>query len=344
MSGTDPVSGKFRKEQIESLLAKKMLGPILVKLNTDGNIDQFLMPAPKDALFIKSDRVDEAIRYDLKPLTFSQAEIDLQNLKICGPANQIKEKPHPKAPGYWYWEQYLEWLNKPKTSQVKLSDLGLPSLIQGSRTHVGINSSTQVAEEGALFQTSALEFDFIRRRSGDSYDLASTQRFGIFLATDADFSGGVNHLGGEHRIVCWSEVDNPLPFGSCPEELKKQIKNDGHCRLLLLTAAYFEKGYLPTWLDEFGVTVEAVITERYQGVSGWDYDKNKPKPTRRLVPAGSVYFLKLPPEEQAQDKFIEDVWFQTVSDDPQLRLDGFGLAILGSWDGIDRQIQMEVKS
>ena len=65
-------------------------------------------------------------------------------------------------------------------------------------------------------------------------------------------------------------------------------------------------------------------------VSGWDYKEGKPKPTRRLVPAGSVFFLK---DIQDVDEFIASVWMSNVSDGAQNRRDGFGLAVLGAWDG-----------
>ncbi len=85
---------------------------------------------------------------------------------------------------------------------------------------------------------------------------------------------------------------------------------------------------------------------RYQTISGWDYaavnadgKRGAPKPTRRLVPAGSVYFLNL--ENANVEKFIEEVWLKAVSDDEQSRKDGFGIALLGAWDGTVKE--MEVK-
>ena len=42
------------------------------------------------------------------------------------------------------------------------------------------------------------------------------------------------------------------------------------------------------------------------------------------------------------NRFVDRVWMQTVSDEAQARLDGFGLAVLGAWDG--KLHEMEVKS
>jgi CRISPR-associated protein Cmr3 len=68
-------------------------------------------------------------------------------------------------------------------------------------------------------------------------------------------------------------------------------------------------------------------------VSGWDFEINKPKPTRRLTPAGTTLFLKLDGDEDAIRRWIEATWMCCVSDEEQDRRDGFGLAVLGVWDG-----------
>ena len=89
-----------------------------------------------------------------------------------------------------------------------------------------------------------------------------------------------------------------------------------------------------------GVAVElqGVAINRTQVVSGWDFDRTKsqhgqPKATRRLAPAGSVYFLKLTGTEQQVEGWCDQVWLQCVSDDPQDNRDGFGLVLLGAWSG-----------
>jgi len=89
---------------------------------------------------------------------------------------------------------------------------------------------------------------------------------------------------------------------------------------------------------DFNIKIIAAALSRYQTISGWDYEKGTPKPTRRLVPAGSVYFLNL--EGVADiEAFVNAVWLQAISDDDQSRLDGFGLALLGAWDGVMRNME-----
>lgn len=97
---------------------------------------------------------------------------------------------------------------------------------------------------------------------------------------------------------------------------------------MLLTPAFFNKG-LPK--DNAEYEVKAIACNRYQTVSGWNFEINQPKRTRRLLPAGSVLFLKFN-ENTDVEKFIEHTWMQCIGDDLQAKKDGFGLSILGTWD------------
>ena len=54
--------------------------------------------------------------------------------------------------------------------------------------------------------------------------------------------------------------------------------------------------------------------------------KNKPKPMRKAVPAGSVYYFRLENEDYTE-KIRESFHFKNISD--VLPEEGFGLAILG---------------
>ena len=118
--------------------------------------------------------------------------------------------------------------------------------------------------------------------------------------------------------------------------------------MILATPACFARGFLPdpAKLSHAGVTVtiQAVANNRYQVVSGWDYafesngNRGRPKPTRRLAPAGSVYFLELTGADDAIGRFVDAVWLQAISDDEQDQRDGFGLALLGAWDGVPKPL------
>ena len=80
------------------------------------------------------------------------------------------------------------------------------------------------------------------------------------------------------------------------------------------------------------VKIAAACIGRPLVVSGWDVAKNQPKATRRLAPAGSVYFVGLDGTPEAIETWVRNVWLACVSDDPRDSLDGFGLAMVGTWE------------
>jgi CRISPR-associated protein Cmr3 len=244
-----------------------------------------------------------------------------------------KQKPHKDAPRFWRLEKFFDWLGNPCDESVELDKLGHGGPVGESRVHLRIDPRTQAAEEGFLYQTSGLEFT--RRLN------CAPLRLALAVRTSAALSEGIAPLGGEQRLSHWRESSAPFP--ACPDDVRARIKSDKACRVILLTPAHFRAGVFPGWLlqAQHGVTPGpvAAAVRRPQVVSGWDYEIRKPKPTRRLAPAGSVFFLKLEGDEQNIDQWIDAVWMNCVSDDDengnpdQTRLDGFGLAALGVWSG-----------
>jgi CRISPR-associated protein Cmr3 len=89
-------------------------------------------------------------------------------------------------------------------------------------------------------------------------------------------------------------------------------------------------------------TLRAAAVPRMQVISGWDLaakgGSGSPKPTRRLAPAGTVYFVTW---EQSADvhTWLEATWMQNVSDTERDQLDGFGLAAIGVWPHINKEQQ-----
>lgn len=112
---------------------------------------------------------------------------------------------------------------------------------------------------------------------------------------------------------------------------------------MLATPGIFERGYLPTWVCQavpgIEVRIVAAAVSRYQSISGWDYKKREPKPSRRLAPAGSVYFFEIEGDESAIDCFINNVWWRPISDAEQDRRDGFGVALVGVWREAYEEVQ-----
>ncbi len=325
--------GRFQFSEIPRVKEIGVRGPLLVELDpTTGEIAQWLAPAPADALLLDVEPLDptRAMLKRLVPLELlPQASTNLPSgLSLLGMPKPDPRKPCGKAPRYWNWRQFEQWLLSPQDGEVTLAHLGHTGPAQEERMHVSIDPAMQTAAEGALFQTRGLEFT---RKENWS-------RLALAVETDAlNLKAGFAPLGGERRLVSWRLSSQSLP--SCPAALRADTIKHRHCRVVLLTPAHFLGGSQLSWLisQREGVTpsLHAMAVNRPQIVSGWDLDpkNNRPKPTRRLAPAGTTLFLRLDGDDTSIEEWIDATWMHCVSDEDQDRRDGFGLAVLGVWDG-----------
>lgn len=348
----------FTKEKIDMLKAISVRGPLLVELVSDGNgITDWLFPAPADALLLQKEGEKAIHIKQLVPLKMPngvQTDFDAKNtdhLQFVGPIQTIKDKPAKNPPRYWKWDEFSIWLSNPENSVYKeASALGHDGPAREQRLHVSIDPETGAAIDGALFQTSGLEFTHTEKS-----ELAKAQRLALAVIVDdtKQPQQGFTGFGGERRVVNWQKgvVGEKHEKGvlKCPKALAEQIAKEGACRLILLTPASFKEGYRPQWIEQPNAGVapklKAIAIQRPQVVSGWNLEKGKtgPKPTRRLAPAGTVLFLSLkegtPPTPTAIQNWIEEIWMHCISDEEQDRRDGFGLAMLGTWSGKLADIQ-----
>jgi CRISPR-associated protein Cmr3 len=343
--------GRFGPDVIQEIKRIRVRGPLLAELETTGeDVAEWLVPAPADALLLDLEPADpgRAMLKRLVPLELpSGAKTDLstivlEEVALVGLPQRDPRKPCKAAPGFWRWTFFEKWLEMPVDQEVTFAAMGHDGPVPEVRMHVGIRPETQTADEerGALFQTRGLEF----ARLAEPGKLKSARRLGLIV--EADTTGlkpGIAPLGGERRLVYWRSSRQAFPTLS--PDLKQKILDQRHCRLILLTPACFLDGWKPRWLldrrEGVKPTLRAAAVKRPAVVSGWSFEHGKPKPTRRLAPAGTVYFLRLEGKEAAIARWLEAVWMQAVSDGEQDRRDGFGLAVLGAWDGKLRPMEVE---
>lgn len=322
-------------------------GPLLAEVQM-GEALRFLVAAPADALILNTDPADERVaeRVQLVPLAIpGDATTNLpEHLSLVGSRVHNPNKAHGEAPRFWYWEEFAKWLVNPSTSDkpIKLSELGHNGPTNERRTHVRIDYQSKANDEGGLFQTRGLEFVRVEREGHSQIRHRLAMVLSVTTPDEFDHkvAAGLAPLGGERRVVGWRRSADGLP--ECPQDVRDAIKEHKHCRLVLLTPAYFEGGFEPTWLsqenDGTSAKLKAIAVSRAQVISGWDFETKRPKVTRRLTPAGSVLFLTLQGEGNL-DEWITKMWMRCVSDHPQDRLDGFGLAALGVWDGTYHEVR-----
>ncbi len=325
---------KFDDDSIKELLKIEMFGALLAEITKDGNLN-FFAPTPADSLYIKPENETDNNLFPLVPLKKEYLSNLPNDLHLLGIEADVKGKPSSEVK-FWHWEKFKDWLIEAKTDKITNEQLGIGGLISDQRTHVRIFDEEEKKKgkdgywrkansDGGLFQTRGLEFAM---KDKTSKDLKFKQLgLALQLSDSKGLDEGLFPLGGERRVVRWSKKDCEFPI--CPPKVIDGIKQSGHCRLILLTPAYFENGFLP---DEtkLGAKVKAVAVNRSQVISGWDFKLRRPKPTRRLTPAGTVYFLEI--NGDVED-FINQIWFKNIGDCDQTKLDGFGLVVLGNWDG-----------
>ncbi|MGC1378213.1 MAG: type III-B CRISPR module-associated protein Cmr3, partial [Anaerolineales bacterium] len=283
-------TGIFDTSKITDLLKKEVRGPVLVELNTEGQPAEYLFPAPADCLIVESKlNKEKGERLWVRPIK-TEAQ-DFTNLKdgllLVSPCPVMKDKPLSGTPRFWKWKELENWLLAPKNDETAIDPktLGISGLTSENRMHVKIAPGAQTAEEGMLFQTSGLEFASVTEKK-----LSEAKQYALAVETDASLTEGVDFLGGERRMVNWRNKD-VRDFPPCHEKIKGEILRTGHCRLILATPALFTDGYLPK-LEGMPAKVIAAAVPRGTAVSGWDYATKQQKASRRLAPAGSVYFLK----------------------------------------------------
>ncbi len=218
------------------------------------------------------------------------------------------------------------------------------------RVHVTINQLSQTAEPGALYSSSGVRY-------------ADDVAIGVEIThSGKEPEHKLFVLGGETRPVTRREGKKFPEFDGTlyQKALGNDKKRAPGLLLMLVTPASFSTkegdhgpGWLPSWLqsgagnvDEIGLTLETIATNRFVPFSGWnmaDRDaanpQGKQRAVRRLVPAGTVYFLRI--EHGTHEKWVhlcKHFWGQLIDkseigDEKALLAapwrDGYGMVIPG---------------
>ncbi len=320
-------------------------GPLLF----DRKNGEVLIPAPLDAVFMKKEGQGNPRLFRLKPARPPNGILWNMPEGLAPLMGDLPEgKPEP-MPNFWRWERYEQWLLESIQGEEEISphELGIAKLPREYRTHVKIDTQTSTAEESMLFETEGLVFLYNPSENGEK-GLSAARELGLLARVEAedlplDALSGFRPLGGERRLAAWVWRGEEIAIPKPPERLIQALRQTKRARLILATPAYFDSDppYLPPMepghvftLAGLRVKLVAVAVGRPVTVSGWDLLKESPKPSRRLVPAGSVYFIELlgDPGTAAIKEWVEALWLRPLPGQPQEdQNDGFGLTLLGAW-------------
>ncbi len=224
------------------------------------------------------------------------------------------------------------------------------------RIHVAIDPETYLSKDQALFATEMLVMPDGMTMLAEVESQSPFQR-------DIEPISTLHSIGGKRRLAQFTEIAEPLSWLEAHAHVRKvkealQVKKAGadqYVKMVLVTPAYFAKGWKPRWLDDSSKTTRDfnevfnlvmddkrlvlqlrwACVDRWLPISGWRYSDMQEKQVRRMVPAGSVFFFQVLAGDPTE--LIEMKWLAPMSDANRRKgsfdkEDGFGLAVWGVWE------------
>ncbi|MDC0741483.1 type III-B CRISPR module-associated Cmr3 family protein [Polyangium mundeleinium] len=286
-------------------------------------------PTPSDALHTSSGEASLLTRLSPEPprggTLAGQKEPALEALWRPYPGKKGKAQ---RPPPFWSDAAMMQWLWSDEIPSIHAA----PTLVPSRRTdvHVTLEPDTLTATPSMMFSSEIVE---TTSSEGGDWALGVS----VQLPEGLTLPPGPITLGNRRRLAPQEAVEAAL-FAPPDDRL---VATPG-LRLVLATPAHFERGVVP---DGFEATAEHVYVGRLphvdgkvvlrsalvpgpEDVSGWDMAKRAPKPTRRLVPAGSVYFFVKQDGAPFERAELRALWLTQWGRGTE---DGLGVVLPGRW-------------
>ncbi|WP_270165793.1 type III-B CRISPR module-associated Cmr3 family protein [Paenibacillus sp. SYP-B4298] len=311
--GTPTSFGAFRQQ---ALLLKHGDSPLLpVPMDTqirrkigEGRTDNSKLQAVPLKLIVNGAVSSTSVRYTLMP--FSSSNND-----------EKVEDHHGKYASREKWCEHV-WSQEPLTDLHTLTDI----LDTYQKMGIRLDEGTRAAEDSHFFQ-----FNMMSMKKG--YALLSMG------SEEPDFSEvPYVSMGAENRP--WFIQRNRMPWQLWTElqlqQLKEQLLANSIARIILLTPLVlpvgfsFEQQLQTRWEMLNGAVVQLITwaTGHSELYGGWDIVRHRPKPRAWMLPAGTVFYVKVRKEDIP--KFIEAAnGFTLFSGETDGRdFEGFGFAVI----------------
>lgn len=311
---------KISKDITDEVGTKDNLGTLAITQfsiakNNDGQILQYFQ-IPRDIAKIKGKEDNEF--YILKPnsLINNNALTDLPT--GLHHVWYAKEDALESAAGFLSEDEMARYLmgEAPK----KVIDSSNIYQVE-ERTGIRKNRQTRSVHEGGLYSV-----EYFRMKEG----------FGLTLEVEGTKlipESGIMRLGGDHRSAhyhsaSWKDINT--------KPIKDTILKNKRFKLVLLTPAIFKQGWLPEAIDTntFEGTINGVTAKmtgacigKPVGIGGFDLVKKMPKPMKKAVPAGSVYYFEV--KDDKVDDLFERLWLKSISN--ERAQEGFGITLVGGY-------------
>lgn len=186
------------------------------------------------------------------------------------------------------------------------------------RIGIGMDYGRNTAAEGQLYMR-----EVVRLEEGAGLAVHIEKPLGL----DAEIA----RLGGDGRMVRMRETE-AQPHPGMPSDIGRRLK------VYLASATWLSGGHTPGFIvgqegvwpgTDVSVQLVACALSPASAVGGWDLKRQAPRPMKRLVGAGSVYFFEVLRGEPAA--VAARVHGQAFCDDENMARSGFGLAFAGRW-------------
>lgn len=303
-------------------------GPLLYACPRGGNWEVHL-PQPLDALVVGSSAQDvEDKLFSLRPMTPAELPPGAgTNLPAGMWPLRVPTREKARDPArFWPLSAVWAWLAGRNPGKVR----AIAGLVRHVRTHVRMDDHGTAQEHG-LFHSESLVFPDKATKNRPAQALLLRARVPEAWTPDPFVT-----LGGERGLAYLGSAPGTWP--QVPQQLKAAVAGARRVRLYLATPGLFADGWKPGWLDTQlvgtppgagGVRLRLVAAAvgRKVWVSGWDMEKDQPKPMRAAVPAGSVYFFEVLDGDPTD---LLRTSLESVADDPADRSQGYGLALWGT--------------
>jgi CRISPR-associated protein Cmr3 len=309
-------------------------GAIIAKYEYEKNNLTPYFPVPADVVEVKekSEQRDHAkprLRF-LQPLPqklYGDNDLSGDDLSDDPQAKLLPLWTQEKTPvegvqGYWEQKDLENYLlqNYPSITQYTKADT---LYLRESRYGIDVDNARQTVKEGQLYQT-----EFIRCK----------ENIGLYTEVDgvSNLGGNLIAIGGENRAAQCHHLHQKIDWGNFTQSLENKLQQADGFKIYFATPTIFKNGWLPQKLENLqgeyqGIEVELIAASipRYQTIGGWDVAYNRPKPTNRAIPAGSVYYFS---SNAKPSEIIKAFHWQNIADEKSDAQIGFGLALVGAWN------------
>lgn len=276
-----------------------------------------IFPVPKDIVKIKGS--DEKNLFLLKPEELLNNKISCNfPFASLAPLWLKTESPIEEVNGFLSLQAMSTYLCGNVSDEIMKSER-----LYKKDERVGIKKdrARKAAATGALYSVEYFRFE---KDIGFAVELGGTENFP---------PEGLLRLGGDHRSAFYRQSSFSLPDR---EKVKNKINNTGQFKIVLLTPAIFEKGWLPNWIDaESGmgtihnITLKLISAALGKSVhiGGFNLVKKTPKDMKKAVSVGSVFYFQL--KKGGIDEVFNTFWLKSISTEKQN--EGFGITIIGGY-------------